>query len=166
MSASDPLRSRVEDSVPCAPLDASIASCAPIGDLHTLPSRDNARRVRDWPASHQQLDHERRITLIYSCSPFLLPRAIQSWRGQRDHGNRRRAHRRYAQRLEDKRTEIKLRCASQQSFRPEVRVGSWPCKNTPQRDVVPGSQDPGRSQAAIAAISGLIPTMFMTRVRL
>jgi hypothetical protein len=28
------------------------------------------------------------------------------------------------------------------------------------------NQEPGVSQATIAAISGLIPTMFMTRVRL
>jgi hypothetical protein len=34
------------------------------------------------------------------------------------------------------------------------------------KDVGPGSQDLRMSQAAIAAISGLIPTMFMTRVRL
>jgi hypothetical protein len=33
-------------------------------------------------------------------------------------------------------------------------------------DVGSASQEPGLSQAAIAAISGLIPTMFMTRVRL
>jgi hypothetical protein len=46
-----------------------------------------------------------------------------------------------------------------------VRNGSWPCKNTlsKEADVKPG---PVRSQAAIAAISGLVPTMFMTRVRL
>jgi hypothetical protein len=37
---------------------------------------------------------------------------------------------------------------------------------TTLRDVGPGSQEPGDSQAVIAAISGLIPTMFMTRVRL
>ncbi len=34
------------------------------------------------------------------------------------------------------------------------------------RDVGLGRQEPGVSQAAIAAISGLIPTMFKTRVRL
>jgi hypothetical protein len=34
------------------------------------------------------------------------------------------------------------------------------------KDVGPGSQDLRMSQAAIAAINGLIPTMFMTRVRL
>ena len=40
-----------------------------------------------------------------------------------------------------------------------------PCKNTLPGEV---GEKPGpvRSQAAIAAISGLIPTMFMTRVRL
>ncbi len=41
----------------------------------------------------------------------------------------------------------------------------WPCKN-----VLPGEvgekPGPARSQATIAAISGLLPTMFMTRVRL
>jgi hypothetical protein len=45
------------------------------------------------------------------------------------------------------------------------RCGSWPCKNALRREV---GEKPGpvRSQATIAAISGLIPTMFMTRVRL
>jgi hypothetical protein len=33
-------------------------------------------------------------------------------------------------------------------------------------DFGPGSQDPDVSQAAIAAISGLIPRMFITRVKL
>jgi hypothetical protein len=47
----------------------------------------------------------------------------------------------------------------------DVWFGSWPCQNG-LRDVGPGSQDAGMSQAAIAAISGLTPTMFMTRVRL
>jgi hypothetical protein len=47
----------------------------------------------------------------------------------------------------------------------DVRFGSWPCQSG-VRDVGPGRQDPGVSQAAIAAISGLTPTMFMTRVRL
>jgi hypothetical protein len=46
-----------------------------------------------------------------------------------------------------------------------VRLGSWPCQNG-LRDVGPGRQDPAVSQAAIAAISGLTPTIFMTRVRL
>jgi hypothetical protein len=48
---------------------------------------------------------------------------------------------------------------------PEVRNGSWPCKNALPREVgdTPG---PARSQATIAAISGVVPTMFMTRVRL
>jgi len=43
-----------------------------------------------------------------------------------------------------------------------VRVGSRSCKNTLPGEVVekPG---PVRSQATIAAISGLMPTMFMTR---
>jgi hypothetical protein len=43
--------------------------------------------------------------------------------------------------------------------------GSWPCKNALPGEV---GEKPGpvRSQAAIAAISGLVPTMFMTRVRL
>ena len=45
-----------------------------------------------------------------------------------------------------------------------VRLGSWPCKNTSFPRKLVRSQD--RSQATIAAISGLIPTMFMTRVRL
>jgi hypothetical protein len=49
--------------------------------------------------------------------------------------------------------------------RPTVRFGSWPCKNTRPRKV---GEKPGpvRSQATIAAISGLAPTMFITRVRL
>ena len=47
----------------------------------------------------------------------------------------------------------------------QVRFGSWPCKNTLSREVGEKS-GPVRSQATIAAISGLIPTMFMTRVRL
>ena len=49
--------------------------------------------------------------------------------------------------------------------RADVRLGSWPCKNILPKEVgkKPG---PVRSQAAIAAISGLGPTMFMTRVRL
>jgi len=46
-----------------------------------------------------------------------------------------------------------------------VAFGSWPCKNS-----IPGKPERrpglGRSQAAIAAINGLVPTMFMTRVRL
>jgi hypothetical protein len=46
-----------------------------------------------------------------------------------------------------------------------VRLGSWPCKNALRREVGEKS-GPVRSQATIAAISGLIPTMFMTRVRL
>ena len=37
---------------------------------------------------------------------------------------------------------------------------------TALKEVGSGSQEPRVSQAAIAAISGLIPTMFMTRVRL
>jgi hypothetical protein len=48
---------------------------------------------------------------------------------------------------------------------PKVRFGSWSCKNTLPKEV---GEKPGpvRSQATIAAISGLVPTMFMTRVRL
>src|ERR1700676_524726 len=51
------------------------------------------------------------------------------------------------------------------AIRFDVSDGSWPCKNTIPREV---GEKPGpvRSQAAIAVISGLIPTMFMTRVRL
>jgi hypothetical protein len=46
-----------------------------------------------------------------------------------------------------------------------VRNGSWPCKNTFPGEV--GEKSGAvRSQAAIAAISGSVPTMFMTRVRL
>jgi hypothetical protein len=45
------------------------------------------------------------------------------------------------------------------------RSGSWPCKNFVPGEVG-GKAEPVRSQAAIAAISGLVPTMFMTRVRL
>ena len=43
--------------------------------------------------------------------------------------------------------------------------GSWSCKNALPREV---GEKPGpvRSQATIAATSGLVPTMFMTRVRL
>jgi len=46
-----------------------------------------------------------------------------------------------------------------------VSFGSWPCKNALPREI---GEKPGpvRSQATIAAISGLIPTMLMTRVRL
>jgi hypothetical protein len=47
----------------------------------------------------------------------------------------------------------------------QVRYGSWPCKNG-LMGIGPGSQDPDVSQATIAAINGLTPTMFMTRVRL
>jgi hypothetical protein len=43
---------------------------------------------------------------------------------------------------------------------PNDRCGSWPCSEGPR----PESRDEV-SQAAIAVISGLIPTMFMTRVR-
>lgn len=46
-----------------------------------------------------------------------------------------------------------------------VRFGSWPCKNGVVDDGF-GSLDLDVFQAAIAAISGLTPTMFMTRVRL
>jgi hypothetical protein len=41
----------------------------------------------------------------------------------------------------------------------------WPCKNALSKEV-DGKLGPVRSQATIAAISGLVPTMFMTRVRL
>jgi hypothetical protein len=48
---------------------------------------------------------------------------------------------------------------------PNGCCGSWPCKNT-----FPGeggeTAGPVRPQATIAAISGLVPTMFMTRVKL
>jgi len=46
-----------------------------------------------------------------------------------------------------------------------ARFGSWSCKNGPM-DVGPGRQGRRVSQATMAAISGLTPTMFMTRVRL
>ena len=46
-----------------------------------------------------------------------------------------------------------------------VSKGPWSCKNG-LRDVSLGSQDPGVSQATIAVINGLTPTMLMTRVRL
>jgi hypothetical protein len=55
--------------------------------------------------------------------------------------------------------------AGQQFQNPNVSYGSWPCKNG-LMDIGRGSQDPGVSQATIAAIKGLTPTMFMTRVRL
>ena len=46
----------------------------------------------------------------------------------------------------------------------EVRFGSWSCKNALEEI---GSESQKReAQAAIAAINGLIPMMFMTRVRL
>jgi hypothetical protein len=47
----------------------------------------------------------------------------------------------------------------------KVCCGSWPCKNGLPRkvDEKPG---PVRSQATIAAMSGLVPTMFITLVRL
>jgi hypothetical protein len=46
-----------------------------------------------------------------------------------------------------------------------VSFGSWPCKNTLPKEFYekPG---PVRSQVASAAISSLVLTMFMTRVRL
>jgi hypothetical protein len=43
-----------------------------------------------------------------------------------------------------------------------VRSVAWPTA----ADFGPGSQDPDVSQAAIAAISGLIPRVFITRVKL
>src|SRR6476619_6374551 len=43
-----------------------------------------------------------------------------------------------------------------------VRDGSWPCKNAFPR-IAGEKPGPVRSQATIAAISGLIPTMFMSR---
>src|SRR5258706_4932935 len=46
-----------------------------------------------------------------------------------------------------------------------VRNGSWSCKKRLERDLSTGSKNPSGSQAAIAAIRGLVPTMFMTRVR-
>jgi len=46
-----------------------------------------------------------------------------------------------------------------------VRNGSWPCKNGVKGTLVVKAR-PVRSQATIATISGLVPTMFMTRVRL
>ena len=45
-----------------------------------------------------------------------------------------------------------------------VRCGSWPCKNGVERSVL--GQNTSALQASIAAISGLTPMMFMTRVRL
>jgi hypothetical protein len=53
----------------------------------------------------------------------------------------------------------------QKLSRPDVRSGSWLCKNAVLREV---GEKLGlvRSQATITAINGLIPTMFMTRVRL
>jgi hypothetical protein len=50
-------------------------------------------------------------------------------------------------------------------LRHDVRFGSWPCKNTVSGAVDQKSR-PGRPQVAIAAIRGLTPMMFMTRVRL
>jgi hypothetical protein len=46
-----------------------------------------------------------------------------------------------------------------------VGFGSWPCKNAFPRQV-DERRGSVQSQAAIAAISGLVPTMFMTRIRL
>jgi hypothetical protein len=48
---------------------------------------------------------------------------------------------------------------------PKVRFGSWSCKNALLREVGEKPR-PVRSQATIAATSGLVPTMFITRVRL
>jgi hypothetical protein len=49
------------------------------------------------------------------------------------------------------------------TFPKVVCFGSWSCKNArPGKSV--RSQGPVRSQATIAAISGLVSTMFMTRV--
>ena len=46
----------------------------------------------------------------------------------------------------------------------DVSYGSWSCKNALEEI---GSESQKReAQAAIAAINGLIPMMFMTRVRL
>jgi hypothetical protein len=47
----------------------------------------------------------------------------------------------------------------------DVRSGSWLCENALEGRCRSGILDAG-VQATIAAISGLIPTMFMTRVRL
>jgi hypothetical protein len=51
------------------------------------------------------------------------------------------------------------------SLPADVRNGSWSCKNAIAREAgeKPG---PDRHQATIAANSGLVPMMFMTRVRL
>jgi hypothetical protein len=55
--------------------------------------------------------------------------------------------------------------AEEVPYMSNFRNGSWPCKNAFPRGA---GEKPGpvRSQATIAAISGLIPTMFMTRARL
>ncbi len=46
-----------------------------------------------------------------------------------------------------------------------VRIGSWPCNNA--RGWLGGPEGQiTLPQAASAAISGVVPTMFMTRVRL
>ena len=47
----------------------------------------------------------------------------------------------------------------------EQPLWDWLCKNG-LTAIGPGSQDPGLSQAAIAATSGLTPTMLITRVKL
>ena len=46
----------------------------------------------------------------------------------------------------------------------QVGFGSWSCQNG--LGMSPGSQSPVGFQTAIAAIKGLTPMMFMTRVRL
>ena len=48
---------------------------------------------------------------------------------------------------------------------PHVAFGSWPCKNG-LVDIGFGSSARMLSQATIAAVNGLTPTMFMTRVKL
>jgi hypothetical protein len=67
--------------------------------------------------------------------------------------------------LFDRNSGAKFLMSAPKPKQREVRSGSWPCKNTLRREAGE-KREPVRSQAAIAAISGLVPTMFMTRVRL
>jgi hypothetical protein len=52
------------------------------------------------------------------------------------------------------------------AFQSEMFVSGLGCVKTVPSKVGPESQEPQVSQATIAAINGLIPTMFITRVRL
>jgi hypothetical protein len=64
-------------------------------------------------------------------------------------------------------TPVEQQPAAMQDFDPTCdRCGSWSCNNAVRVLGGPGGQFVKMPQAAIAAISDLVPTMFMTRVRL